>query len=242
MKILRGEDPQEFTLEFSSTQEFENFFSTADAEGSFSVAGIQIPEGATIRATALGSLRSRRIKPVRIVKAENFTQIIVLEKEDSPPASPSDEAPPVEKREPVRPIAEQIRSLTVTDKAMLAMKAGLAERRVLMQDTNPKIQEFLLRNPRLSETEITWMAKNPLSAIPTLLTILQHKQWMSMDAIRQGIYTNPKTPAHIILDKIPTMSAADLIKMHHAKNLREDIRDAVSRQIKKRGIHPRRQE
>jgi hypothetical protein len=116
------------------------------------------------------------------------------------------------------------------------MKANLAERRVLMQDLNPKIQEFLLRNPRLTEPEIAFLAKNPVSAVPTLLTIIQHKEWMSTDAIRQGILTNPKTPAHILLDRIPYLSPADLIKMHYASNLREDIRDAVHRQMKKKGI------
>jgi len=105
-----------------------------------------------------------------------------------------------------------------------------------MQENNPKIQEFLLRNPKLTEPEIAFMAKNPMSSIPTLLAINQHKQWMSADAVRQGILTNPKTPAHLIMDKIPYLSAGDLIKMHQAKNLREDIRDLVQKQMKKKGI------
>ncbi|MGH9856964.1 MAG: hypothetical protein ACRD4B_03870 [Acidobacteriota bacterium] len=238
MKILNGERENEYVLEFTTPEEFEDFFTQADLNGSFSIPVSNIADGSSFRATTSGAIRSRRIKPVQIQKESASTRIVLQESANAPSAPPSEPEPdPVdEKREPAKTVAEQIRELTVTEKAMLAMKANLAERRVLMQDMNPKIQEFLLRNPQLTEPEIAWLAKNPMSAIPTLLTIIQHKGWMSTDAVRQGILTNPKTPSHIVLDKIPSLSAGDLIKMHHARNLREDVRDAVQRQIKRRGI------
>jgi hypothetical protein len=239
MKILNGERENEYVLEFTTPEEFENFFNQAELSGSFSLPVSNIADGALFRATASGTTRSRRIKPVRIQKETASTRIVLKDMAHTPSSEPPGEPAPVsveEKREPAKTVVEQIRELTVTDKAMLAMRANLAERRVLMQDMNPKIQEFLLRNPQLTEPEIAWIAKNPMSSIPTLLTIIQHKGWMSGDAVRQGILTNPKTPSHIVLDKIPSLSAGDLIKMHHARNLREDVRDAVQRQIKRRGI------
>ena len=241
MKILNGERENEYLLEFTSPQEFEDFFIHAEQEGSFLLPVSNISDGAQFRATTSGSTRSRRIKPLKLLKESESTRVVFLENVDPapPPSSPSPTVSVEEKREPAKSVAEQIRELTVTEKAMLAMKANSAERRVLIQDMNPKIQEFLLRNPQLTEPEIAWLAKNPTSAIPTLLTIIQHKGWMSKDPVRQGILTNPKTPAHIVLDRIPTLSAGDLIKMHHARNLREDVRDAVQRQIKRRGIHIR---
>jgi hypothetical protein len=238
MKIAKGERENEYVLEFSTPQEFEEFFNKTDQEGSFLLPATDITEGSLIRATAGGGPRSRRIKPLRVFKEGDATRVILFEPTEAArePDVPSVEE---EKREPAKTVAEQIRELTITEKAVLAMRANLAERRVLMQDMNPKIQEFLLRNPRLTEAEVAWMAKNPMSAIPTLLTIIQHKAWMGTDSIRQGILTNPKTPSHIILDKIPTLSAGDLIKMNQARNLREDVRDAVKRQIKRRGIRVR---
>jgi hypothetical protein len=243
MKILSGEGKNEYILEFSSDLEFENFFERLDQEGDFLIPDPNIPENTIFRATAIGSLRSRRIKPLKIVKESDNSRAIITEK-SKPPGEKTEAALPKEetaesseeKRELAPTVAEQIRAMTVTEKSMLAMRANLAERRVLMQDLNPKIQEFLLRNPRLTEPEIAFLAKNPMTAIPILLTIIQHKGWMGTDAIRQGILTNPKTPAHILLDKIPTLSAGDLIKMHYARNLRADIRDEVGKQMKKRGI------
>jgi hypothetical protein len=257
MKILSEESKNEYILEFSNESEFENFLERINQEGDFLIPDPNIPENAIFRATAIGSLRSRRIKPLKIVKEGDNSRAIISEKTERPeekvqpaeeksvPVEEKTEPAPIteepaesseEKRELAPTVAEQIRAMGVTEKSMLAMRANLAERRVLMQDTNPKIQEFLLRNPRLTERELAFLAKNPMSALPTLLTIIQHKEWMVTDAIRQGILTNPKTPPHILLDKIPTLSSGDLIKMHYAKNLRADIRDEVAKQIKKRGI------
>ncbi len=142
--------------------------------------------------------------------------------------------PPAEDKP--RTLAEKLRAMPVTERAALAMKADLQERRILMQEANPKIHEFLLRNPRLTESEIAFMARNPGSPIQTILTILQHRDWMIKDPIRQGILTNPKTPPATVLDMIPGASAGDLIKMYHARMLREDVRVSVQREMKKRGI------
>ncbi len=264
MKLLSGDKKNEHILEFDDQQEFESFFARVDREGSFVLRTAGLDPGATFRATVIGSTRSRRLRPIktffdrdqfRIVLSESASakpvfessqqQTVVLQTPETVP-EPKQHAPesvpeqseqePEEKREAVKSVSERIRALSVTEKAMLAMKCDLAERRVLMQDNNPKIQEFLLRNPKLTDPEIAWMAKNPMSAIPTLMTIVQHKEWMSGDSIRQGILTNPKTPSHIVLDKINTLSGPDLIKMYQARNLRDDVRTAVERQIKRRGI------
>ena len=235
MRVFRGEKDKEYVIEFPDLQEFENFFENAEREGSFVLKHPGIPSGSVFRAIALGSLRSRKIKPLKITSEYDSSRVTILEKIPESNVALSAEISD-EQRAPVKSLAEQLRALTVSERAMLAMKADLAERRVLIQENNPKVQEFLLRNPKLTEPEIAWLAKNPMTSIPTLLTINQHKQWMSADAVRQGILTNPKTPAHVILDKIPYLSAADLIKMHQAKNLREDIRDQVQRMMKKKGI------
>lgn len=237
MKIRPGGKDKEYILEFSDQNEFESFFESVDREGSFVVDHQNISPDSEFRAIASGSPRSRKIRPQKIVSDQTATRVVLFEPPPSNPA-PAEEEPGLQEqhRPRAKTLHEQLREMTVTEKAMLAMRANLAERRLLIQDQNPKIQEFLMRNPKLTESEIAWIAKNPMTAIPILLNILQHKEWMSKDAIRQGILTNPKTPAHVILDRIPYLSGADLIKMHQAKNLREDVREAVQRQMKKKGI------
>jgi hypothetical protein len=238
MKIRPGEKDKEYILEFSDQNEFESFFETVDREGSFVVDQQRLSPESEFRAIATGSPRTRKIRPRKILSDQNSTRVVLFEPASEASLPSTQETPSVqgEPRARAKTLHEQLREMTVTEKAMLAMRANLAERRLLIQDQNPKIQEFLMRNPKLTESEITWIARNPMTAIPILLNIFQHKEWMSKDAIRQGILTNPKTPAHMILDRIPYLSAADLIKMHQAKNLRQDIREAVQTLMKKKGI------
>jgi len=208
---------------------------------------VKLPADPLIVARASGSLRSRRIKPLKIMREDRGFRVQMFSKKVQPPqpepVSSVDLLAGLKSDEPVavaepkeRSLAEKLRAMPVTERAALAMKADLQERRILMQECNPKIHEFLLRNPRLSEGEIAWIARNPSSPIQTILTILQHRGWMTTDSIRQGILMNPKTPAAIALDMIPLLSSGDLIKMHHARMLREDVRASVQREMKKRGL------
>lgn len=248
MKILPGQSEREFILHFEDLPEFELCFRRADKQGYFDLPGSALPSDCTLIARTVGSPRTRRIKPVQIVTQNDVQRIHISklpqttsakpEKQERPPAIEENKlAPaPAQIQEKYESVSDRIHAMSVTERTHLALKADFQERRVLMQDNNLKIQEFLLRNPRITEPEIAWLAKNPLSPIHTVLTIMQNKAWMSTDSIRVGILTNPKTPPANLMDMIPRLSAPDLKRMHQTHVLREDLRAAVEREAKKRGI------
>lgn len=229
MRIVAGDSGQEYILEFENSEEYETFFSNADEEGFFMLEAEKIPRNAVFRARAVGSPRSRKIKPVKVVKEGKHHRIWTV----PPKAIPKLEGKAENK---IESPYDRIRGLTINERVTLAIKADLVERRILAQENNAKIHEFLLRNPRLTESEIAAMARNPASPMQTILSIANHREWMNIESIRSAILTNPKTPGAMVIEMIHTLSAADLIKMHHAHLLREDVRGAVHREIKKRGI------
>jgi hypothetical protein len=250
MKILPGSSTTEFILHFENTGEFEQFFEQAETRGYFELrTQSTFPADCTFIARTEGSPRTRRIKPLRIRLGLAGIQRIIFPEQakrkpeplpkprppaPAPAAAQAEEQATDEERSTNR--NERIHGMSVTEKTHLALKADFLERRALMQENNPKIQEFLLRNPRITEPEIAWLAKNPLSPVHTVLTILQNKAWMSVDSIRAGILTNPKTPPANVFDMIPRVSSADLMRMSQSRVLREDIRAAVLREAKKRGL------
>ena len=232
MKVERGAD-REFVLQFDSIEEYESFFQQAEKCGNFPLeAANELPSDSTFVARAEGSLRSRKIRPQEIEKRDGL-HVIHLTKESSAIAPPA--AEPLKEEKP-QSLHDKIRAMPLTERVSLAMKADLAERRILMQENNLKIHEFLLRNPRITEPEIAWMARNATSPIQTILAIFQNKAWMAIDSVRSGILLNPKTPPAIVLDLIPLLSAGDLIKMFNSSLLREDVHAAVEREAKKRGL------
>ncbi len=109
-----------------------------------------------------------------------------------------------------------------------------------MQQNNSYVQEFLLRNPHITENELIFMARNPSSPTQTVLTIARHEGWMQVDAIRTAIVGNPKTPPPIALNLIAMMSEPDLLKTYETGSVAPSIRNAVKREMAKRGIRPRR--
>jgi len=248
VRIIPGDPGQEFVLEFSSESEYEHFFEVADRQGFFTICAdaISIPCDALFRARAYGSTRSRRIRPLKILQQGNEFLITIHSGEPlAPVAAESAEAnysqeieeePENKTPEFLKSLRDTIRGMPITEKLLLAVKADFLERRVLMQENNPKVHEFLLRNVRITEREIAWMARNPSSPMQTILTIANHREWMSSDAIRAAILTNPKTPAVFVIERIPHLSEADLVKLYHSRFLREDVLKRIKSEIGKRHI------
>jgi hypothetical protein len=252
MKMFPGESSGELILEFETPEEFETFFDEADCNGYFELPPYGVPNNVVFRARAIGSPRSRKIKPIKVLHSG---EAIIVHLVDPPPTQSKNtkavelpsEIPRSERpdegdavasatAEVGRSLFDQIRALTVTERVTLALKADLMERRILMQENNSKINEFLLRNVRITEQEVAFMARNASIPMQNLLAIAGNRPWMSHEAIRGAILTNPRTPAAMVMDMIPTLGPQDLLKMHHAPYLREDIKTNVRRELKKRGI------
>lgn len=255
MKIVAGDRADEFVLEFSSLTEFESFFEDADNKGYFLLQTERLPSNAVFRARCEDSPRTRRIRPAGITRMsfgyevrlggvapqaqtqpETQTKPEVQAKPEPAAGSPLD----AQLAEPAQSLNDKIRAMTVTERAALALKADLLERRILMQENNPKIHEFLLRNTRMTDQELAFLARNPAAPMQTILTIANRKEWMNREVIRSAILINPRTPSNITLDLLPLASAHDILKMFHSKNLRQDVNSAVRLEMKKRGIRPKK--
>jgi hypothetical protein len=250
MKIFPGESSGELILEFETPDEFEEFFDEAERNGYFELPPYGVPKNVVFRARAIGSPRSRKIKPIKILHSGEATIIHIVD--PSPTQSKITKAvelPSIPQESPAetdvvasataevsKSLFDQIRALTVTERVALALKADLMERRILMQENNSKINEFLLRNVRITEQEVAFMARNASIPMQNLLAIAGNRPWMNHESIRSAILTNPRTPAAMVMDMIPTLGPQDLLKMHHAPYVREDIKANVRRELKKRGI------
>ncbi|MCI0443436.1 hypothetical protein L0152_09490 [bacterium] len=252
MKMFPGESSGELILEFETPEEFETFFDEADRNGYFELPPYGVPNNVVFRARAVGSPRSRKIKPIKILHSGEATIVHLVDPHatqskntkavELPSEIPTSEGPDEgdavasATAEVGRSLFDQIRALTVTERVTLALKADLMERRILMQENNFKINEFLLRNVRITEQEVAFMARNAGIPMQNLLAIAGNRPWMNHESIRSAILTNPRTPAAMVMDMIPTLGPQDLLKMHHAPHLREDIKTNVRRELKKRGI------
>ncbi|HET6268409.1 MAG TPA: hypothetical protein VFG11_11875 [Acidobacteriota bacterium] len=252
MRVIAPEAGREYILEFESSEEMDRFFEDSDASGSFVLPVTGLPADSAFRARCTTSTRTRKIKPYAITQQESGALVRISEplpqsRNERARTVPREETRSQEETVPSnsdgatvgQSLHDRIHGMTVNDRVMLAMKADQNERRILMQENNLKINEFLLRNPRITEPEIAWLARNPCVPMQTLLAIINHESWMTLSSIKTSVLVNPRTPAHLAQGMIPSASNADLIKMSQTMGLRQDIRAAVLREMKQRGIHPK---
>jgi hypothetical protein len=239
MKVIEDPSGTEVVLEFSSAEECDSFLSNSENQGNFFLEVNELPSNAVFRTRTVGSPRSRRIRPLFIKKEQNGYRVQTsapAPAEEPVSAARASRITQQQTEQKPRNLFEKIRSMTVSERVHLAQKADLMERRVLMQENNSKINEFLLRNIRITEQEVAVIARNAVSPLSTILTIFHHQGWMKVDGIRSAILSNPKLPPHLALELMPRLSAGDVIKMSQAKYLREDVQRAVRNELKKRGI------
>src|SRR5262249_28940687 len=174
MRVIAPEAGREYILEFESSEEMDRFFEDSEASGSFVLPVTGLPADSAFRARCTTSTRTRKIKPYAITQQESGALVRISE---PLPQSRNERARTVSREEtrsqeetvPAnadgatvgQSLHDRIHGMTVNDRVMLAMKADQNERRILMQENNLKINEFLLRNPRITEPEIAWLARNP---------------------------------------------------------------------------------
>ena len=115
----------------------------------------------------------------------------------------------------VRRSAEQIlgetsESLTLGEKIALARVATRAIILALRKESDPKVVEALLQNPRLVEEDILFMASRPAVPAHVLRQIGTNGKWATRYPVRLALARNPNTPPGVALSFLSSLSEADL--------------------------------
>ena len=105
---------------------------------------------------------------------------------------------------------ERMRSMTQTEKLLLAIKADRPERAVLLQDNDPRVLLSLLRNPRITVDEVVRLAKSSYLNFQIADVISKTAQWMSSLDVRLGLIHNAKTPQPLALRILPSLPDAEV--------------------------------
>jgi hypothetical protein len=104
---------------------------------------------------------------------------------------------------------DRLRAMPHTEKLLLAPKADRAERAILIQDGDPQILFFLLKNPRITVEEVARLAKSPFLSYFMADLISKTPQWQNND-VRSGLVSNPRTPTPLALRLLPTLAQSDI--------------------------------
>jgi hypothetical protein len=148
----------------------------------------------------------------------------VADRRHVPPHEGEDETSD-EESERIEIKAIQIKNMSVKDKMLLAPKADKAERAVLLRDLNASVARLLIRNPRITESEISQLAKDFAAPSDVLEMIAKNRKWVQNPDVRLAIVRNPRTPTPLAIAQLNYLQVKDLAVLAKSQNVRETIKN-----------------
>jgi len=128
-------------------------------------------------------------------------------------------------------LAQRIMKLRTNQKIVLAMKCGKEERTILIREANRLIQVNVVRNGRITEGEIAFIAQMRTVSDDVIRIITSNRDWMKKYPIVKAIVMNPKTPLALSLNFFKRLIDFDIKALVVDKNVREVLRREAKRYL-----------
>jgi hypothetical protein len=130
---------------------------------------------------------------------------------------------------------DRVRAMTYAEKMILAGKADRSERAVLIQDNDPQILYYLLKNPRITTEEVLRIARMTSISLAVADQIAKTTQWSSNQEIRSALVNNPRTPTPLALKLLPTLPEPEIRQIAKSTGVSQALKQAALRIIINRG-------
>jgi hypothetical protein len=123
----------------------------------------------------------------------------------------------------------KLQFLTVSEKVQVAFKGDKMTRMFLIRDRNKLVCTAVMRNPRLSETEIEQIANMRNVDEEVLRLIGTNREWSSKYPILLTLVRNPKAPIGVVLPFVSRLTLRDLKNLKDDKGVSQVVRETAKR-------------
>jgi hypothetical protein len=158
--------------------------------------------------------------------ADLLEKAIEEPEEDAPPAQLMESEKTDEKK---LSIFSQILLMSISEKVKLAFKGGKTERMILVRDHNRLICSAVMRNPRMTESEVEAIAAMRNIAEEALRLITMKREWIAKYSILVALARNPKCPVGVVVPLINRLTLRDLKGLKDDKGVSETARSVARR-------------
>jgi hypothetical protein len=133
-----------------------------------------------------------------------------------------------------RPIFAKILMMTVSEKVQLAFKGGRTERMILVRERNKLVCSAVMRNPRMSESEVEMIAGMRNVDDEVLRLVSSRRDWMSKYQILMNLARNPKVPIGVVVPLINRLTLRDLKNLKDDRGVAETVRQTARKLYQQR--------
>jgi hypothetical protein len=128
-------------------------------------------------------------------------------------------------------LTQRVMKLRTNQKIILALRGGKEERTLLIREANRLIQVNVIRNGRITEGEIAYIAQMRAVHEEVIRIISMNRDWMKKYTIVKSLVQNPRTPLPIAMNHLRRINEYDLKLMSKDRNVAEVLRREAKRLI-----------
>jgi hypothetical protein len=129
---------------------------------------------------------------------------------------------------------QRILKMTVPQRLRLALMGNRMARSYLIRDSNKGISLSVLRNAKLTESEVLSYAQQRNLPDEVLGMIAKDKSWAKNYMVKMALVTNPKTPLAAAMRFISHLHERDLRALARNKNISSVLSQTAGRELIKR--------
>jgi len=126
---------------------------------------------------------------------------------------------------------QKIAALNPAQRLALAMKGTREERAVLIRDPNKIVAVAVLSSPKISESEVSTIAKMANVSEEILRIIGNTRAWMKSYTVTSALVKNPKTPIAVSMNLLQRLNEKDLKMLTTDRNIPDVVRTAARKKI-----------
>jgi hypothetical protein len=119
----------------------------------------------------------------------------------------------------------------ISEKIKMAITGDKEWRMLLIKDTNKLVSGAVIKNPRLTEAEVLFIAKSPVNNDDIIRDICADKEWTKNYQIKKALVENHKTPLHHALRFLSGLTDKDLAVLAKSKNVSSIIATQARRSL-----------
>ncbi|WP_243285883.1 hypothetical protein [Geothrix terrae] len=132
-------------------------------------------------------------------------------------------------QEIVLTLSQRVARLRTNQKIMLAIKGGKEERTILIREANRLIQVNVMRNGRITEGEVAYIAQMRTVNDEVLRIIAGNREWMKKYTITKALVLNPRTPLPLAMTHFKRLLESDMKLLMKDRNVAELLRREAKR-------------
>jgi len=124
-----------------------------------------------------------------------------------------------------------VMELGMAEKVKMAITGDKEWRSILVKDSNKTISSAVLKNPRITEGEILFLAQNRSSSEDIIREILLNREWLKNYAVRHALVMHPRTPLPQAIRFLNTLNDKDVRMIAKSRNVSSAIINNCRRMI-----------